>query len=50
MTGKGTVIDKKQILQAIEGLREAMMLTYPGYVDLPEWEPSYLLLEEKLSL
>lgn len=26
------------------------MMTYPAYMGLPEWEPTYLLLEEKLPL
>lgn len=26
------------------------MLAYPGYFDLPEWEPTVLILEEKLNL
>ena len=26
------------------------MEAYPGYIDLPEWEPSLLMLEEKIQL
>ena len=26
------------------------MTAYPAYIGLPEWEPSLLLLEEKLPL
>lgn len=34
----------------MENIRLAVMLTYPGYIDLPEWEPAFLILEEKLVL
>jgi hypothetical protein len=35
-------------LEGVEGLREAVMEAYPGYIDLPEWEPALLMLEEKV--
>ena len=50
MEPKQTVINKGQIVECIEGLRTAMMNAYPGYLELPDWEPAFLLLEEKLSL
>lgn len=50
MEPKTTTVVLQDILDAIDGLREATMTAYPGYLDLPEWEPAYLLLEEKLCL
>ena len=50
MEPKSSVINKSEIVEAVEGLRAAMMTAYPAYLDLPEWETAYLLLEEKLSL
>lgn len=26
------------------------MEAYPGYIELPEWEPTLLMLEEKVDL
>ena len=50
MQAKTTVISKSDIIAAVEGIRAALMNAYPAYIDLPEWEPAYLLIEEKLSL
>jgi hypothetical protein len=36
---------KQAIVDAIEGIREAVMEAYPGYIELPPWEPSLLMLE-----
>jgi hypothetical protein len=43
-------INKQQLLDAIENIRLAVMMVYPAYIDLPEWEPTLLLLEERLTL
>lgn len=50
MDSKNKVISKEELLDAIENIRLAVMLTYPAYLDLPEWEPTYLILQEKLIL
>lgn len=44
MDSKNKVISKEELLDAIENIRLAVMLTYPAYLDLPEWEPTYLIL------
>lgn len=50
MEPKKELINKKDIIEAIENIRLAVILAYPGYFQLPEWEPTFLILEEKLSL
>lgn len=47
---KGQAIIKDELVEAVEGLRTAVMEAYPGYMDLPEWEASLLMLEEKVEL
>ena len=42
---KQEVTNKDELLEAVEKIREAVMETYPGYLELPEWEPSVLMLE-----
>ena len=31
----------------MDNLRGAVMIAYPGYHGLPEWEPARLILEDK---
>ena len=50
MEFKGEIARKEDLLAAVEGIREAVMEAYPAYLDLPEWEPSLLMLEEKVEL
>lgn len=40
---------KKELEELVDGLRGAVMLTYPGYFGLPEWEPVVLILENKVD-
>lgn len=46
----GTIACKETLVEAVEGIREAVMEAYPGYIDLPFWEPTLLMLEEKVEL
>ena len=38
------IIEKQQYLNVIENIRLAVMLTYPAYLGLPEWQPTLLIL------
>lgn len=41
-----TLVEMKQV---VDGLRGAMMIAYPGYNSLGDWDPSYLILENKFD-
>ena len=45
---KFTTID--ELLSIKDILKAGVMIGYPGYYGLPEWEPVLLLLEEKVEL
>lgn len=44
MEPRNDPIPKEELLIAVEIIREAVMEAYPAYIDLPEWEPSLLML------
>jgi hypothetical protein len=37
----------KELKDALDGLRGAIMIVYPAYHGLPEWEPVRMILENK---
>lgn len=43
------IIPVEKIKEAINLLRGAVMIAYPAYHNLPEWEPVYLILENKFD-
>jgi len=42
-------LTKKVLIDAINTLRGAVMIAYPAYHGLPEWEPARMILEEKFD-
>lgn len=42
-------VEEKDFLEAINLLKGAVMIAYPGYYNLPEWDPVYLILEGKMD-
>jgi cilia- and flagella-associated protein 298 len=44
-----TVTTLKELKEALDCIRGAIMIAYPAYHGLPEWEPVYLMLENKID-
>ena len=45
MVDQKKCINKEEVSEAINLLKGAVMIAYPAYYELPEWEPVYLILE-----
>ncbi len=41
--------NKTELLEIMTLIKGSVMIAYPGYHNLPEWDPVYLLLENKLD-
>ena len=48
-TEKRKVLRAEQLREAIEMLRAAVMIVYPGYHSLPPWEPCVRILEDEVE-
>jgi len=44
---KKVALNEKMLLEYLDTLRSVMMMTYPGYYGLGEWEPVRIILETK---
>ena len=42
-------LTKKSLQDCLDGLRGAVMIAYPGYFSLPEYEPAREVLENKVD-
>ena len=40
----------KDLTDQLDYLRGAMMIGYPGYAGLPDWEPARVILEDKMDI
>lgn len=54
LTGKDKIASKtvttlKELKDALDCIRGAIMIAYPAYHGLPEWEPVHLMLENKID-
>lgn len=47
LVSEGKILLAKDLKEEINKLRGAVMIAYPGYHGLPEWEPALLILENK---
>lgn len=39
----------KELEEFVNNIKGAVMIVYPGYHNLPEWDPVYLILEDKID-
>ena len=46
---KRTPISEQEINEAVDMIRAAIMIVYPGYHSLPPWETTVLILEDKMN-
>ena len=49
LADKRKTISKQQLEEAIDQIRGAMWIVYPGYNSLPPWETAVLILEDKAN-
>ena len=42
-------LTRKGLQECLDSLRGAVMIAYPGYFGLPEWEPAREVLENKVD-
>ena len=49
MVDKKIITDPKALQEAINVIKGAVMIVYPGYYNLPTWDLTYLILEDRLD-
>ena len=49
LVDKKVVVSEQELEEAINCIKGAVMIVYPGYYNLPNWDLTYLVLEDKLD-